>query len=309
MIRTGWGLSPRVRGNPLSQRPRPVCQRSIPARAGEPLACPVSGWPRRVYPRACGGTYSASVSQPSVHGLSPRVRGNLSDAYSSGSGVGSIPARAGEPDGYIPAEYLTKVYPRACGGTHLTADGPSMLGGLSPRVRGNPGIDGHRVPRVGSIPARAGEPAFCSARHSMGRVYPRACGGTNLVSAIVTSYLGLSPRVRGNLRLSGSLSQRSRSIPARAGEPSPCGISLIFTLVYPRACGGTEPSLRRGAHLWGLSPRVRGNRNNRQLTHSPGRSIPARAGEPKLPLQSSHCQSVYPRACGGTPLWLAGAGR
>ena len=31
------------------------------------------------------------------------------------------------------------------------------------------------------------------------RVYPRVCGGTDAMMEIVTDYLGLSPRVRGNL--------------------------------------------------------------------------------------------------------------
>ena len=75
---------------------------------------------------------------------------------------------------------------------------------------------------------------------------PRPCGG-------------LSPRVRGNLGIIREISDNSRSIPARAGEPfGVCGPGS-HRRVYPRACGGTEnldnPKMRRH----GLSPRVRGN--------------------------------------------------
>ena len=53
---TGAGLSPRVRGNPMSNTNGTGTERSIPACAGEPI----SSWHRRVesgvYPRVCGGT-------------------------------------------------------------------------------------------------------------------------------------------------------------------------------------------------------------------------------------------------------------
>ena len=54
------GLSPRVRGNPLSRGCRPGLLRSIPACAGEPQSIiPATGL-RQVYPRVCGGTNGCS---------------------------------------------------------------------------------------------------------------------------------------------------------------------------------------------------------------------------------------------------------
>ena len=50
---------------------------SIPARAGEPMRAVSSCWVRRVYPRACGGTYIQAAVTVMNTGLSPRVRGNL----------------------------------------------------------------------------------------------------------------------------------------------------------------------------------------------------------------------------------------
>ena len=69
-------------------------------------------------------------------------------------------------------------------------------------------------------------------------VYPRACGGT------------------------------TRSIPARAGEPS-----------------RLEWGERIGSECSGLSPRVRGNRRPADCYNASTRSIPARAGEPIEPTQ------------------------
>ena len=50
----------------------------------------------------------------------------------------------------------------------------------------------------------------------------------------------------------------------------------------------------------GLSPRVRGNRVGNYEVHVRAGSIPASAGEPRLPCRIGHSISVYPRECGGT---------
>ena len=70
------GLSPRVRGNRSAQIFALTPAWSIPARAGEPTCWRPWACLRAVYPRACGGTYSAVRSLSSSSGLSPRVRGN-----------------------------------------------------------------------------------------------------------------------------------------------------------------------------------------------------------------------------------------
>ena len=71
-------LSPRVRGNPAVAAWTVVAQRSIPARAGEPIPAVRPPGGHRVYPRACGGTACNPDRPPVFEGLSPRVRGNHS---------------------------------------------------------------------------------------------------------------------------------------------------------------------------------------------------------------------------------------
>ena len=51
-----WGLSPRVRGNPLPPLPGPARLGSIPACAGEPTPAAAGPSAPRVYPRVCGRT-------------------------------------------------------------------------------------------------------------------------------------------------------------------------------------------------------------------------------------------------------------
>ena len=215
-----YGLSPRVRGNPYEQRalvnlmmvypPRVRGNpyqwrmyigsiRSIPACAGEPLWTPL--WTRlsSVYPRVCGGTIRGYLMPFRALGLSPRVRGNL-------------PYMATR----VP---YGRVYPRVCGGTSPDQTGATGDIGLSPRVRGNRFHEARPKRAYRSIPACAGEPRHypvCSCRR---RVYPRVCGGTILSQGHHAQDMGLSPRVRGNLRQKWLSGDSRRSIPACAGEP------------------------------------------------------------------------------------------
>ena len=65
-------------------------------------------------------------------------------------------------------------------------------------------------------------------------------------------------------------------------------------------CGGTDLLTDEALDRVGLSPRVRGNLY-RLLPGADGLgSIPACAGEPRMPLVRRRLQAVYPRVCGGT---------
>ena len=86
-----------------------------------------------------------------------------------------------------------------CGGTaeaDLTKVAPQ---GLSPRVRGNPGVSVSISMMLRSIPACAGEPMESSNERTIQKVYPRVCGGTVISTISRMRFFGLSPRVRGNL--------------------------------------------------------------------------------------------------------------
>ena len=212
---------------------------SIPAPAGEPQLVPRPHCATTVYPRACGGTQGKELVLVEVLGLSPRLRGNRAPRVHVGSSLRSIPAPAGEPRQLRPLRLQQSVYPRACGGTAFVFATVLIGGGLSPRLRGNRqrGPGQHRL--RGSIPAPAGEPSATRRPRLCLRVYPRACGGTTLLSCSSPPPRGLSPRLRGNLTMLTRASPITRSIPAPAGEP---GIELLPAVrgaVYPRACGGT----------------------------------------------------------------------
>ena len=196
-----------------------------------------------------------------------------------------------------------------CGGTRYAHTCLAGREGLSPRVRGNRGLEAGLDGLERSIPACAGEPFdSASAPKTMG-VYPRVCGGTAAASVRRPWRAGLSPRVRGNPR---PVSRRYRprgSIPACAGEPDVRAGPWTPARVYPRVCGGTRR--RCGSRLWveGLSPRVRGNHGRSRERKSCSRSIPACAGEPRSSAPVKTISRVYPRVCGGTDVRRDGVGR
>ena len=168
-------------------------------------------------------------------------------------------------------------------------------------MRGNRVYRISRSEWVRSIPARAGEPGAPWSDSPYETVYPRACGGTAITAGMSVMLTGLSPRVRGNHGSGGTAGTRRGSIPARAGEPDHHVLFSQPIRVYPRACGGTENSIRMVDTWRGLSPRVRGNRAYQWSWNVWERSIPARAGEPALMSREDIADEVYPRACGGTP--------
>ena len=202
------------------------------------------------------------------------------------------------PDGGRPF----KVYPRAYGGTPENTVVRSPSTGLSPRIRGNHlGIGQFDRPQ-GSIPAHTGEPRIKRLRHIETRVYPRAYGGTKRRPASTAGTRGLSPRIRGNQSSNPRAGPGERSIPAHTGEPGPFQTRANQRRVYPRAYGGTQAALAPVAAGGGLSPRIRGNRDQHDCRFLRAGSIPAHTGEPSGGWFIPRSTRVYPRAYGGTIL-------
>ena len=152
------GLSPRVRGNPLHAPGRAVQSGPIPACAGQPPAHAPrarAGW---AYPRVCGATTVKAVLTEMGEGLSPRVRGNPALPHGQLLRQGPIPACAGQPSTAGTGQTACWAYPRVCGATLMVSAGSASITGLSPRVRGNRRPAPFLQPRIGPIPACAGQP-------------------------------------------------------------------------------------------------------------------------------------------------------
>ena len=254
---------------------------------------------RLVYPRVCGGNSPPARRKPDSRGLSPRVRGKRRCVPALALPARSIPACAGETGAsdYSPPSY--RVYPRVCGGNHTIPPSCYRLFGLSPRVRGKPGVRRHFVSVGGSIPACAGETPFLAGSYGQPAVYPRVCGGNWPCCHRRQLTDGLSPRVRGKHPPAPLVATGCRSIPACAGETMPSTQSGRRRRVYPRVCGGNVNGIPTASPGGGLSPRVRGKRWPRRRRLSRRRSIPACAGETCIAAPSRLISGVYPRVCGG----------
>ena len=90
------------------------------------------------------------------------------------------------------------------------------------------------------------------------------------------------------------------SIPANTGEPSLQAAVSRRSRVYPREYGGTRCPGCRYPSRWGLSPRIRGNRDKVLVSPQIIGSIPANTGEPAQLAESGPTTKVYPREYGGT---------
>ena len=209
-----------MRGNPDPTQAGIIVDWSIPAYAGEPSQLRITPCDPRVYPRVCGGTHRRRNPGRERGGLSPRMRGNLDDIKQLAYPFRSIPAYAGEPKKCGHRWIARTVYPRVCGGTLWLGDCPRADGGLSPRMRGNPGRPAPAYRRERSIPAYAGEPVHIPSAIVPAWVYPRVCGGTGKAGVIPNAGGGLSPRMRGNRRQRVFICSPAGSIPAYAGEPN-----------------------------------------------------------------------------------------
>ena len=196
------GLSPRRRGNHAPERRCGDRMGPIPAQAGEPPASTRLSLFTRAYPRAGGGTTERYVRRLVREGLSPRRRGNRLSTASRISSIGPIPAQAGEPSPVSGTRSARRAYPRAGGGTKAVRQGAIAVSGLSPRRRGNQSGSAGCYRGFGPIPAQAGEPAPGPGTGTRIRAYPRAGGGTWSASGPSSCAAGLSPRRRGNPRIS-----------------------------------------------------------------------------------------------------------
>ena len=208
----------------------------------------------------CGGARSSTARQADATGPSPRVRGSPRPDNHRAPLRGSIPACAGEPSSRLPSVAIRWVHPRVCGGAIIYSTPRKAVQGPSPRVRGSPGVARNALCLVGSIPACAGEPRPPPRLPRPKRVHPRVCGGASAPSVETQSSQGPSPRVRGSRRARTARRQRSRSIPACAGEPAIRSPPPGSPPVHPRVCGGANPAFPDSLQCCGPSPRVRGSR-------------------------------------------------
>ncbi len=117
---------------------------------------------RGVYPRVYGATGRCHPTALKTSGLSPCVRGYLSNLHLLERTQGSIPVCTGLPATTKTLTDLVGVYPRVYGATWDWPPPPPAPKGLSPCVRGYLGLAAPTACAKGSIPVCTGLPLLQS---------------------------------------------------------------------------------------------------------------------------------------------------
>ena len=153
------GLSPRVWGNRQRERRHNPGMGPIPTCVGQPKFQGSRDNGTTAYPHVCGATAVILSRGINAAGLSPRVWGNRSAFAISGSRSRPIPTCVGQPIPAACANDMVTAYPHVCGATRGCPRRRRRVGGLSPRVWGNP----HRATFFSNwirpIPTCVGQPS------------------------------------------------------------------------------------------------------------------------------------------------------
>src|SRR4051812_36666904 len=102
-------------------------------------------------------------------------------------------------------------------------------------------------------PAHAGEPSNASRSRTIGRIYPRVCGGAEVSANMTPYHWGLSPRMRGCL---SQPTERTGVYPRAYGRASPTPRDLSPTQGLSRARGGAGWISVIDDQNMGVSPRT-----------------------------------------------------
>ena len=176
MVHLNWGSSPRMRGTRCVQL-RPCRQPGIiPAYAGNTMRCSARYYDSRDHPRVCGEHSVLLCFFEFGLGSSPRMRGTPSPPGRRVSGLGIIPAYAGNTPQAETSSARSRDHPRVCG-EHCRGVPADLLGrGSSPRMRGTRIVSVSRPDKPGIIPAYAGNTVRLMRDRPNGRDHPRVCG-------------------------------------------------------------------------------------------------------------------------------------
>ncbi len=212
------GPFPRVRGARRIRTQHVRRAGTIPAGAGSTWRPHCAAGSCRDHPRGCGEHQGIPAIATRMGGPSPRVRGAHRPGRDDPSRAGTIPAGAGSTRRLLCRRSSCWDHPRGCGEHTALLGGPVSIQGPSPRVRGAPGGGEGRRFRHGTIPAGAGSTADCRDPSARRWDHPRGCGEHLEEEKAAASGTGLSPRVRGALRIAGILQPGGGTIPAGAGS-------------------------------------------------------------------------------------------
>ena len=251
-----------------------------------------------VHPRTSGEHTCRQNAANCPTGSSPHKRGTLQAAPRKMSAIRFIPAQAGNTISLPVVPVKRTVHPRTSGEHKRVFSRSGARDGSSPHKRGTPLSKQRSQPQNRFIPAQAGNTPVLTSVMAPFSVHPRTSGEHGKLRAIVCNNVGSSPHKRGTLPRQQNCSGRIRFIPAQAGNTPALALSLPGLAVHPRTSG--EHCQRQTSHSpsCGSSPHKRGTHFNSPAGESPGRFIPAQAGNTVWHGCERREQPVHPRTSG-----------
>ena len=257
------GSSPRMRGKPRVECFKLLCDRIIPAHAGQ--TTPVTScFPcRSDHPRACGANLVISTVFSGSYGSSPRMRGKRREEGAFRLQIRIIPAHAGQTSLWMGLSLCPADHPRACGANASAAPAKTPDAGSSPRMRGKRRNLFYFLCFGRIIPAHAGQTMRSKSKASASPDHPRACGANVPARAFGIFARGSSPRMRGKRFVGRDAIKMHRIIPAHAGQTGLTFPGWGRTSDHPRACGANFHGGFGVGAIIGSSPRMRGKPTGR----------------------------------------------
>ena len=280
--RASWhfsaGSSPRVRGTLPAGPARERLPGIIPACAGNTTIDNDGILRCGDHPRVCGEHSPRLKVGTEYEGSSPRVRGTRATLNYLVTGIGIIPACAGNTIWLTRAPNTARDHPRVCGEHRMVGRGGVSYWGSSPRVRGTLAERHGVAAGLGIIPACAGNTSSITTASPTSRDHPRVCGEHRRARLACVIALGSSPRVRGTPACSRRTRSRTGIIPACAGNTYAAIGKTTIWWDHPRVCGEHRHRQRLDTGERGSSPRVRGTRSDQVAGRVRMGIIPACAG-------------------------------
>ena len=148
------------------------------------------------------------------------------------------------------------------------------------------------------IPAYAGNTPIHRRSAGSVPVHPRVCGEHAIAGIAESEVIGSSPRMRGTRRGRKCYRNRSRFIPAYAGNTLMMSSGCGGSTVHPRVCGEHAGDQAYGKRIDGSSPRMRGTQPALNCLRWFRRFIPAYAGNTPETRFCIRPSTVHPRVCG-----------
>ena len=176
--------------------------------------------------------------------------------------------------------------------------------GSSPLSRGIPNSGSKRRPRVGIIPALAGNTRPHGLRQVPTADHPRSRGEYAVIHTLIASHNGSSPLSRGILNRRRYLIGYLRIIPALAGNTAVTVLLFRHNKDHPRSRGEYEVTWKNPAFASGSSPLSRGIPGAIPSSGRPVRIIPALAGNTAMPQGTALVGADHPRSRGNRPLGI-----